>query len=132
MDPVEIIKVDRSPTHLSLETIQELIQRSQEAKKQAYCPYSKFRVGAALLTADGSVITGKVHVKLVNISQEGKHLGLGLVGKQVNSTPLLCGSISCTVCVWQVERIARVKLKTGQTSELNTSKEVWHYAFSFL
>lgn len=117
MDPVEIIKVDRSPTHLSLETIQKLIQQSQEAKKQAYCPYSKFRVGAALLTADGSVITGKVHVKLVNISQEGKHLGLGLTGKQVNnSTQLLCGNISCSVCVWQVERIARVKLKTGHQS----------------
>ncbi|XP_060898037.1 cytidine deaminase b [Labrus mixtus] len=48
--------------HLSQEGaevgVKELIQRSQEAKKQAYCPYSKFRVGAALLTLDNSVFTG--------------------------------------------------------------------------
>lgn len=100
MDPVKIIKADQSPTQLSLQTIQNLIQQSQEAKKQAYCPYSKFRVGAALLTANDSVITGKVHVKLVNIWQEGKHLSLGLTGKQVyGATQLLCGNISCTVCV---------------------------------
>ncbi|CAI9730860.1 cytidine deaminase-like [Octopus vulgaris] len=29
-----------------------------EAKEKAYCPYSNFRVGAALLTEDDSIITG--------------------------------------------------------------------------
>ncbi|XP_075997096.1 cytidine deaminase-like [Genypterus blacodes] len=43
---------------LSEETVKNLIQKSQEAKKQAYCPYSKFRVGAALLTCDDCVYTG--------------------------------------------------------------------------
>ena len=28
------------------------------AKKNAYCPYSKFPVGAALLTSDGNTIKG--------------------------------------------------------------------------
>lgn len=45
-------------THLSHDTVQMLIQKSVEAKKHAYCVYSKFRVGAALLTADGCVYTG--------------------------------------------------------------------------
>uniref|UniRef100_A0AAQ4NXG2 Cytidine deaminase n=1 Tax=Gasterosteus aculeatus aculeatus TaxID=481459 RepID=A0AAQ4NXG2_GASAC len=49
---------DHSPRQLSEETVKMLIQRSQEAKQRAYCPYSKFRVGAALLTLDNCVITG--------------------------------------------------------------------------
>ncbi|XP_048872396.1 cytidine deaminase a [Brienomyrus brachyistius] len=38
--------------------IDQLIRKSQEAKQFAYCPYSKFRVGAALLALDGTVFTG--------------------------------------------------------------------------
>ncbi|XP_062254266.1 cytidine deaminase b [Platichthys flesus] len=49
---------DQGSRHLSPETIKRLIHQSQEAKKQAYCPYSKFRVGAALLTLDNRVFTG--------------------------------------------------------------------------
>ncbi|XP_077385667.1 cytidine deaminase b isoform X2 [Festucalex cinctus] len=43
---------------LTEETVKKLINHSQEAKKQAYCPYSKFRVGAALLTVDNCLFTG--------------------------------------------------------------------------
>ncbi|XP_022345699.1 cytidine deaminase-like isoform X3 [Crassostrea virginica] len=38
--------------------VQKIIQASHEMKEKAYCPYSKFRVGAALLCQDGTVITG--------------------------------------------------------------------------
>lgn len=44
---------------LSPETIKMLIDQSHEVKKQSHCPYSKFRVGSALLTVDNRVITGK-------------------------------------------------------------------------
>ena len=37
---------------------QELIQLAIEAKEKSYSPYSKFRVGAALLTKDGRVFQG--------------------------------------------------------------------------
>ncbi|XP_051947932.1 cytidine deaminase a [Xyrauchen texanus] len=37
---------------------QALIQKSQEAKTLAFCPYSKFRVGAAVETSDGTIFTG--------------------------------------------------------------------------
>lgn len=61
--------LDQEPAHnsphLAHDTVQMLIQKSVEAKKHAYCVYSKFRVGAALLTADGCVYTGKLAVKLV-------------------------------------------------------------------
>ncbi|KAJ8259454.1 hypothetical protein GJAV_G00169450 [Gymnothorax javanicus] len=42
----------------SQERINGLIKKSSEAKQFAYCPYSKFRVGAALLTYDGTVFSG--------------------------------------------------------------------------
>ncbi|XP_022090135.1 cytidine deaminase-like isoform X2 [Acanthaster planci] len=38
--------------------IQNLIELCQTAKKNAHCPYSKFRVGASLLTKDGKVFSG--------------------------------------------------------------------------
>ena len=37
---------------------QILINKSKEAVKNAYAPYSKFNVGAAVLLANGEIITG--------------------------------------------------------------------------
>ncbi len=37
---------------------EELIDMAKEARKNAYAPYSKFKVGAALLTKSGKVFTG--------------------------------------------------------------------------
>ncbi len=36
----------------------ELLKRAFEVKENAYAPYSKFRVGAALLTSNGRLYTG--------------------------------------------------------------------------
>ena len=35
-----------------------LVEAAREARTRALAPYSKFKVGAALLTADGQIITG--------------------------------------------------------------------------
>ena len=47
----------RPPT-LDQSRVKELVAKSLEARKMAYCPYSQFPVGAAILTADGAIITG--------------------------------------------------------------------------
>jgi cytidine deaminase len=36
----------------------QLLAEAKKATKQAYAPYSKYRVGAALLTADGTIFQG--------------------------------------------------------------------------
>jgi cytidine deaminase len=38
--------------------IKKLVKHAMAAKKQAYAPYSKFRVGAALLATSGRIYTG--------------------------------------------------------------------------
>ncbi|XP_038044176.1 cytidine deaminase-like [Patiria miniata] len=38
--------------------IKKLIEQSQDAKTHSYCPQSKFRVGASLLTNGGKVFNG--------------------------------------------------------------------------
>ncbi|NXC86884.1 CDD deaminase, partial [Cercotrichas coryphoeus] len=38
--------------------LQLLLRRSREAKNCAYCPYSQFPVGAALLTTSGDIFSG--------------------------------------------------------------------------
>ncbi len=36
----------------------ELVRRAREVQRHAYCPYSEFRVGAALEAADGRIFVG--------------------------------------------------------------------------
>ena len=39
-------------------TERQLIQKAKQAMRQAYAPYSHFRVGAAVMTKQGKVFTG--------------------------------------------------------------------------
>lgn len=47
-----------SVSALSQSERESLVARARDAMKNAYAPYSKFHVGAALLTADGKLFTG--------------------------------------------------------------------------
>jgi cytidine deaminase len=51
-------------------TDRELVEQAQEAAANAYAPYSKFLVGAAVLLRDGRVITG------VNVENASYPLGM--------------------------------------------------------
>jgi len=43
---------------ISETTLQELIAHAKRVSKHAYCPYSNFRVGAAVLTQSGQLFAG--------------------------------------------------------------------------
>lgn len=45
-------------TEMSREEKQKLIQKALKAREMSYSPYSHYRVGAALLTEDGSLYQG--------------------------------------------------------------------------
>ncbi|WP_353103916.1 cytidine deaminase [Myroides odoratus] len=58
-------KVEVVTTFIEYESIRELAQQDQELmeqavaiRKNAYAPYSQFRVGAALLLEDGTIVLG--------------------------------------------------------------------------
>lgn len=57
--PVESAQRNTSPTSpVEPGHIQRLLQACHKAKESAYCPYSNFRVGAALLTSEGKIYSG--------------------------------------------------------------------------
>jgi len=45
-------------THPTASQITALVQAARRTRRRAYAPYSKFRVGAAALTASGAVVPG--------------------------------------------------------------------------
>ena len=47
------------PDKLPEETVRKLIEEASKAKSYAWAPYSKFRVGCALLSSDGKTFTGQ-------------------------------------------------------------------------
>ncbi len=52
----------------------ELVELAKEATKNSYSPYSRFKVGAALRLADGSIVTGS--------NQENASYPLGLCAER--------------------------------------------------
>src|SRR5215467_214407 len=46
------------PTPLSSQERESLLHAARQALKRAYAPYSKFHVGAAVLTEDGQIFSG--------------------------------------------------------------------------
>lgn len=43
---------------MNAETLSRLIEEAADASKKAYCPYSGYAVGAAVMTEDGKIYSG--------------------------------------------------------------------------
>lgn len=66
---------DRDEFHLDDTTLERMLAVARDATTRAYVPYSTFPVGAAVLTADGTIVPG------VNI--ENASFGLTVCGERV-------------------------------------------------
>lgn len=43
---------------IATETLQEMVNKAIDARNNAYCPYSEYSVGAAILTESGKIFAG--------------------------------------------------------------------------
>ena len=55
---MQALKLWRDPKGASDMSYEELFRMAKEARENAYAPYSKFKVGACILTEDGRTFTG--------------------------------------------------------------------------
>lgn len=52
------LRMNSSPTRPTGLEVRGLIRAARSARRRAYAPYSRFPVGAAVLTASGAIVTG--------------------------------------------------------------------------
>ncbi|PIR52201.1 cytidine deaminase [Candidatus Peregrinibacteria bacterium CG10_big_fil_rev_8_21_14_0_10_49_16] len=83
----------------------DLLLRAREATKVSHSPYSRFRVGAAVLLSDGQIVTGA--------NQENASYGL-----------TVCAERTTIFATWNLGRKDIVKLAvTGRTAAASEGKE---------
>jgi cytidine deaminase len=54
----DILSIPHQSVELTESIKSELLEQALQAQENAYCPYSNFPVGAAVLTADGKIFSG--------------------------------------------------------------------------
>ena len=106
-----MIELRKNNSTMEFEEAVMLMQIAQEARKNAYAPYSHFAVGAALLASDGSIYSGcnvenaayspgncAERTAIFKAVSEGKRqfVSIAVVGAQEGMKP--DGTSLCTPC----------------------------------
>ena len=102
----EFHKKTKREMSVSSRTASDLCQLAVESKSKAYCPYSHFRVGAALLGTDGQIYTGEGFSHQVT-THTHTHTPRGTRCKSLN---LYCVTWLSVVCVFGEEDSSFVSL----------------------
>ncbi|QED38818.1 cytidine deaminase [Antarcticibacterium arcticum] len=128
--------------------IQDLMDRAIDARDKAYAPYSKFKVGAAVLLDNGEVITGSNQENASYPSglcaertaifyagamyPEAKFLKIALSAKSLNHrviTPIPpCGSCRQAIAEYEVKQESPIEIyfmgETGKVVKSHSLKEL--------
>lgn len=121
-----------------------LVEKAIEARNMAYAPYSNFKVGAALITEDGSIYTGcnveNVSYGASNCAErtaifkavsEGHHTinMLAVVGDEKDYT-YPCGICRQVILEFASEDFKMIIIKNEEEYMIKTLNEIMPYAFS--
>lgn len=143
-------------TYVTYESLEALSKRALDAAKEAleyaYCPYSGFSVGAALFTADGTIISGanfenvaygpsicaeRAAVVRANAMGVRSFKGIAVIarGKDFDTTEVTAPCGTCRQVLWEIASIAHenllVILSTTRADKIlvTTIKELLPLAF---
>ncbi|MBS1706930.1 MAG: cytidine deaminase [Armatimonadetes bacterium] len=107
-----------------------LLDYAQRARENAYAPYSKYRVGAAILTNEGHVFSG---CNVENLSfggticaERGSVMAMAAVGDRVIDSVLVVskdGVTPCGMCLQVLAEFASPKCSVRCYSESGEFKE---------
>lgn len=128
--------------------VQDLMNQAIEARDKAYAPYSKFKVGAAVLLDNGEVVTGSNQENASYPSglcaertaifyagakyPDAKFLKIALSAKSLNHrviTPIPpCGSCRQAIAEYEVKQESPIEIffmgETGKVVKSNSLKEL--------
>ena len=119
-----------------------LIEAAEQAQRQAYAPYSRFRVGAAVEAEDGSVFTGcNVENASYGLVMCAERVAIGAAGGSESLTTAMrrkrrtpaataapCGA--CRQVIFEFAPDAEVLAKGPRSSHRWTMRELLPAAFS--
>ena len=122
--------------------MKKLIEAARQAREKAYAPYSKFKVGAAVLTSDGKIYTGcnieNASYGMSNCAErtaifkavsegETKLEALAVIGD--TNTPISpCGACRQVIAEFGIQQVAMANLKGGV--KIVTLEELLPFSFA--
>jgi cytidine deaminase len=127
---------------LSPERARMLLERAREARANAYAPYSRFPVGAALLAPDGRVFTGcnvesasyglsncAERVAIGKAVSEGvrRFVAVGVVGPEDQAATAPCGA--CRQVLYEFGPDMLVVMPDGDGAQVTTMRALLPGAF---
>eukprot|EP01004_Peranema_trichophorum_P010466 NODE_9262_length_608_cov_21.806186_g8630_i0.p1 GENE.NODE_9262_length_608_cov_21.806186_g8630_i0~~NODE_9262_length_608_cov_21.806186_g8630_i0.p1 ORF type:complete len:143 (-),score=36.60 NODE_9262_length_608_cov_21.806186_g8630_i0:122-550(-) len=127
---------------ISDEDAHRMMEAAMNAKTNAYCPYSNFRVGSAVLTSSGKIFTGcnvenasygltlcaeRVAIS-TSVAEGHQDIVAVLASTDLNSFKWPCGA--CTQFILEFgEDVLVVACKPDRSYEIKTIRELAPFAF---
>jgi cytidine deaminase len=134
-----------TPTKLTTSEREKLIEVATQGMERAYAPYSKFKVGAAVLTSTGEIFLG-CNVENasygLSICAERNAIANAIIGSQndtmtiraiavANSQNVPCSPCgACRQVIWEFGRNAQVIFRGNRGWQTSTIKDLLPVGFS--